>query len=252
MKYDLYFQKFGETLATDYVNAAYEGFLHRNDADYKAFFFDEIEEVPHKDNVIVFGFIEDCVKWLKDMNIDVPKPISYPECLQQFMQRNFKITTLGEFKHEEKTKYPIFVKPFDQLKLFPGGVISSDFSKRNFFDFPDEIKIITSEYLDILSEYRCFVNHGELIGIKHYQGEFNIFPNMEKIHKMIETYHKEERPPCSYTLDIGIINFSDIKITILIEVNDGWCCGSYGLDGELVLKFHMQRWLEMMRKNKIN
>jgi len=245
MKYHLYFQKFGETFATDYVYAAYEGFLYREDQDYEAYFFNEIDEVPKRKNVIVFGFIEDCVKWFKSMNIDVPRPISYPEALNKFLERKIEIIRLGTFKKEENTKYPIFLKPYDQLKLFSGGVISGDFSKRNFFPYPDDTLIYTSEVLDIVSEYRCFINHGKLIGMKHYQGEFCVFPNVDKINEMIYEFENSNcNPPVSYTIDVGIIN--DNNTTILIEVNDGWCCGSYGLDGELVLRFHMQRWLQIL------
>lgn len=62
------------------------------------------------------------------------------------------------------------------------------------------------------------------MGVKHYKGSAYIVPKEEKIKEII---HKYTSQPKVYSLDIGIVK--DIK-TILIEANNGYSLGNYGLD----------------------
>ena len=143
-----------------------------------------------------------------------------------------------EFK--KQTNLPVFVKPHEKLKTFPSGVIKNQSSREMFFnDIPNDFKVLTSEVVDIVSEYRGFVRRGKLVGLKHYTGDFGVFPDIKFINEVISNY---TTGPRAYTIDFGITNKND---TLLIECNDGWSVGSYGLDGEIYSGFLMDRWIEL-------
>jgi hypothetical protein len=159
---------------------------------------------------------------------------------------------LGEFKKENIVT--IFVKPHSKIKAFPSGVLKMQSSIKNLTGFKgeeldDSIEVMTSEVIDILSEYRCFIKKGELIGIKHYQGDFTVFPNVNTIRKIIAAYTSA---PAAYSLDVAITSITDFKTyrekTILVEVQDMWSIGPYGLDPKLYVSLLKARWYELFRK----
>ena len=70
---------------------------------------------------------------------------------------------------------------------------------------------------------------------------------------MIETYKDEA--PISYTLDVGIIEKDKNEVlsfeqTVLIEINDFWAIGGYGLDGKTYVRMLIDRFQEIKNLNK--
>jgi hypothetical protein len=101
--------------------------------------------------------------------------------------------------------------------------------------------------VNIVSEYRCFVHKNELVGIKHYSGDFNKFPDIFTIECMIQKYYDES--PVSYTLDVGLIQVGKgLYETILIEINDFWAIGGYGLDGRTYVRMLIDRFQQIKNK----
>ena len=92
-----------------------------------------------------------------------------------------------------------------------------------------------SDLIDVDSEWRAFIFKGELVGLKNYSGEFDIFPDVAKIKAMIKAY---ESQPIAFTLDVAI---SD-KNTVIIEVHDFFSCGLYGFSEHRILPFMFSRW----------
>lgn len=227
-------------------------------SDDEIIFFEEIEEVPKGKDVygypyMVITFIEKTIQYLQYCKIDpsIYASIDIPDELKHLTGRNFEYKTLKQFKQE--TNLPIFVKSHSKIKAFPSGVISEQSSRKELFnkdqegkELDDEMIVMTSEVVDIVSEYRCFVLNGELMEIKHYQGDFRLFPYIDVIQRMIKEY---KSAPIAYTLDVGIlINQKDFLLkTILIEVNDMWAVGPYGVDPSLYLKLLKRRWLQIFK-----
>jgi hypothetical protein len=60
---------------------------------------------------------------------------------------------------------------------------------------------------------------------------------------MVEAY---KNCPSAYTLDVGLIASGE---TVLVEVNDMWAIGSYGLDGRDYALLCARRMKEIMKKN---
>jgi len=74
-----------------------------------------------------------------------------------------------------------------------------------------------------------------LVGLQNYTGDFTMFPNVNKINEMIQTYKSS---PVAYTLDIGIND----KDTFVIEVHDFFSCGLYGFSNHKILPFMFSKW----------
>lgn len=236
--YVIYIQKFGGQFIGDYAYAAYEGFDFKRNNEIR--FFENIDEVPKNKRYMVVGCIEDTIIHLKRLGIDVPKPLNIPEELMDYTKRKIEIMTMAEFK--KNATVPIFVKPYDELKKFPSGVLKNQSSINTFFnEIPDNFKVMTSEIVNMVTEYRGFVRRGKLVGLKNYIGDFRVFPDVNVIDECISKYTSA---PISYTIDFAV---TDKGETILIECNDGWSVGNYGLDGEIFAGFLMDRWIEMTK-----
>lgn len=242
----VYIQTINKEIPDDWVFAAYLGFKKKG-CDIK--FFENINSVPFNNDNVVVAYIEDTIEFFKNNNISIPPPLNIPFNLnrEEFLGRNIEITTMSKFR--EDGMYPIFVKPQGRVKEFSSGVLTNKDTKRLILhDVPDESLVMTSSVIDILSEYRCFVHNGILRGIKHYQGDFKIFPDIKFIEKIINVY---KDAPISYTIDVGIIDLPyehPDKRTVLIECSDCWSIGHYGLDIQIYSTMLRDRWYEIIRK----
>ena len=107
-----------------------------------------------------------------------------------------------------------------------------------------DTKILQSSVSNFISEYRCFILRGELIGCKNYTGDFTVLPDFDDVNSCIKDYQDTKTAPISYTLDFGI---TDEGETQLIEINDGLSFASYGLNNVLFCKMIESRWQEITR-----
>jgi hypothetical protein len=109
-----------------------------------------------------------------------------------------------------------------------------------YHNLPLETKVFCSEPLNIISEYRCFVRYGKLLGCQRYNGG-NQELDINLIENAITDYVDS---PNAYVLDFGI---TDKGETILIEVNDGFSLGCYGLSPKKYALFLITRWCELLK-----
>lgn len=229
-------------------------------------------EAFDKDDIIV-GSVEATKEFWKALGFDIPSYIGYPKSLEKFYGRTIKKTRFGKITVED---LPIFIKPAHDVKAFTGFVLEKGTTLHNIGMYYSEVNpntaVYTSEPINIISEYRCFVHKGNLVGIKHYSGDFAKFPNIDTITEMIVDYTiGNDNPPISYTLDVGIVAETEeehytIQLddtctvgrkktttnykTILIEVNDFWAIGGYGLDGKTYVKMLIDRFQEIKHQQK--
>ena len=135
----------------------------------------------------------------------------------------------------------LFVKPVE-TKLFD-GIVVQDESSLNYFKRMcggiDNLCIVSSVISDIRSEFRCFVHNHELVDCRNYKGDFKILPDFYYIEDIISEVSEIENAPIAYTVDVMI---DDIGQTEIIEFNDFWCIGNYGLDSETYALMLKDRW----------
>lgn len=235
-----YLQTELKKITSDFIFSAFEGIL-KNNYQYK--FFEDIDDVPLNKNVVVIGYVEDTIKWFEKMDIDEPKPFDIPDFLLPFAKREIDFKTRKSFI-DGNYHLPIFIKPHSRFKAFSSGIATSKFTiDFELNNIPDDFMIMTSEIIDIQTEYRCFVTNNELVGIKHYKGDFKIFPNKNHFDEIYEMIKLCEGKCASYSLDIGLNN----DILYLIEMQDAWSIGNYGLDGKTYIKFLLNRWNEIIK-----
>jgi len=181
---------------------------------------------------VIIGGVGATNIFFKECGIETPEYLGYPKELNKY---EYMGRYVDDCKLSDVTRIfnlPVFIKPMRDVKLFTGFVME----KESDLDFiqkyikhpvPDDTEVYVSEVLPpIVAEYRCFVHEGKLTGIQYYQGDFTVYPTIRMIEDMIDDY---ESANCAYTLDVGVMEHG---ITLLIEVNDMWAIGSYGMNAK--------------------
>ncbi len=200
---------------------------------------------------ICIGSVEACTKFFELVGIKTPNYIGYPNELLPFYGRK-----IWSCEFSEIDKFPIFIKPKNGVKLFTGTVLESEKDKKLisslYTNINDGTEIFCSETIDIISEWRCFVNKGDLKGIHWYDGDFKEFLTKEMVDTINDMISSYKTSPISYTLDVGIVNNGLSKKIILIEVNDFWAIGSYGFNSKEYVRMTVDRFNEIKNENRIN
>jgi len=205
--------------------------------DGESYMNDELDFAYEKYDIMI-GSVESMKKFYKEYDIS-PKLIGYPDELSEYYHRNI----VKKKARELSSDYPYFIKPV-AIKLFTGDVIHSDSMKKLFMDYYDGVtpdtELYVSDVIDIISEYRCFIHEDKIVAIHYYGGDFWRYPNVSIIEDMVHAYKGSS--PISYTIDVGVTDNDD---TIIIELNDMWAIGSYGLDRDLYVKMCLDRINEL-------
>lgn len=188
----------------------------RNDKSFETCFTDE----PTMPNYIPIGSVEFVSKYITDYYGITPKPKNIP---LELIGKNWTGRTVinGTEKDIIGEK---FVKSNDKIKSFTE--ICKTAPEGNYQ---------ISDLIDIESEWRAFVFEGKLVGLQNYSGEFDIFPNVDKIKAMINAYKTQ---PIAFTLDVALSN----NDTVIIEVHDFFSCGLYGFSEHKILPFMFSKW----------
>lgn len=241
MEYIIYIQSQNGFPIDDWAASAYFGFKGKQAS---IVFFEDIDEVPPSPWNIVVGSLRNTDRYFQKLGIPPKNNLNIPEELLLYAGRKIEYMSIGDFKKD--TREPIFVKPNGRAKAFVGGVLSNCSSKEWLFHgVPDDEECLLSEVVEFVSEYRGYVIRGELKGIKHYRGDFKIFPDMKIVDEMVSTYKSS---PSGYSLDVGV---TDDGRTLLVECNDGFSLGNYGLEHSLYTSLLTTRWLELMKENGV-
>lgn len=237
-------EKNGDQFIGDFAYCAFEGFRNKG---YKIITFEEIEEVP-KGKDFVMSNITDTIAYWNRLGVKIPGAMNVFDLIPDMVYRKYQYMTLGEFF--SKDLCPVFIKPAYDTKAFVSGVIRNDSSKRFVLsDAKEETVALVTDCVSYLTEYRCFINRGKIVGLKHYQGDFMSFIDVSYANMCLDKMNALEGIPISYTLDFGL---RDDGRTEVIEANDGWSVGTYGLDGEVYSRFVFDRWMEIINGKNVN
>lgn len=136
---------------------------------------------------------------------------------------------------------PIFAKPVPgDLKLFPGMVLTRFRDLVLTASLPSSHAVVCSDPVEMVSEYRVFVARGEVVGCRHYKGDFRRFPDFGVIDATIQSFHEAPR---GYGIDFAVTAGGE---TVLVEVNDGFSLGCYGLPALPYSLLLESRWEELV------
>lgn len=242
MTYKVYIESVNGWPIGDWGVSAWQGF---REMGVECILFEQIEEVPKSKLSIVVACVETTHKFLSYMNIAIPRPMNIPTQLNNMrnLSRLIWEGTLDGLHYLEDKYFPLFIKPADVTKQFVAGVVKN-LEQYNLFlgHLPRATRILCSQPIDIVSEYRAYIYGSTLRGIYWYTGDFRIFPDVNKVDEMIEEFTWQ---PKGFSLDVGITKEGK---TILIECNDGYSLGNYGLAPDKYAKLLGRRWRELMSK----
>lgn len=207
------------------VQNAIDGFEY---LDYEPIGFNKSDLITGKlDNIglknIVVGSIDGMRLLFRRIN-KLPQPIDFPDFLfvENLLNREVKQIRLNEFIEDFKLKLkPKFVKPVE-TKIFDGALISK-LSHLNYLNNYGNPLVWVSEPMNIVSEYRIYVHDNQMVYSCNYCGDFKQIPLYSYIEDLISKF---KNSPISYTIDVGILKNGE---TSIIEFNDFWAIGSYGL-----------------------
>ncbi|WP_262985228.1 ATP-grasp domain-containing protein [Paenibacillus elgii] len=163
--------------------------------------------------------------------------IDYPEELRGYLGRkawNSKLSIIAN----NPENWNVFIKPVEDKK-FTGVVVRSTKDLIGCGTYGEDPEILCSEVVNFVAEWRCFVRYGRILDIRRYRGDWRV----QYDHKVVEDVVKEYRTaPKGYAVDFGL---TDKGQTLLIEVNDGYSLGYYGLFSLDYAKLLSARWAEL-------
>ena len=134
------------------------------------------------------------------------------------------------------------LKPFSDIKAFTGTIVKDKFDAEIVLqDYKGDLMVQTA-MMDMNHEWRVYVNRRKIVGCKHYSGPHTVFPDSDFIRRTVE-FALTKLDNVSFTLDFAVVE----GVTLLIEPNDGWAIGNYGLEPDTYLRFCEDRWKQMIR-----
>lgn len=233
MKVYLQINNTGMPLDYDHFNAAY-GF---REMGFEIVEFENYETLKKSElNDVIVGYSGPIEIRLHDFDLSIPD-VDYPESISKYLGRRIWKATINTINNNPDL-WNVFVKPV-RRKTFKGRVVRSTADLIGCGSTNTDQEIYVSELLNFVSEYRVFVRYGEIIDVRHYAGDWSVFPDASIIKNCVNEYKEGIN---TYAIDFGV---TDKGTTNLIEVNVSGAIGAYGLDPIMYAKFMSARWAEL-------
>lgn len=189
---------------------------------------------------LMVGEIPSVEMALRQLGIEPPGEPGYPAALQPFLLRRAWPSTLREVREAlEDGRGARFVKPRDRLKRFTGIVVDTAADLARLHAVSASAPVWCADVVRFVSEHRVFVIDGSVIGMRCYDGDASISPDPRVVEQAVDAWTQTGAAAAGYGIDFGVL---DDGRTALVELNDGYGLGSYGLGDELYLDLLIRRW----------
>lgn len=185
---------------------------------------------------VVVGYVDTVRYAINCFGITAPE-MDYPDELNGYLGRKIWNTKINEIAGSPEL-WPVFVKPVED-KQFTGVVVKSPKDIIGAGICGENQPVLCSEVVNFVSECRCFVRYGKILDVRHYRGNWRLRPDAATIEKAVRNFSSA---PAGYAIDFGL---TDQGETLLIEVNDGYSLGCYGLVYLDYAKLLSARWAEL-------
>ena len=220
--------------------AAYDGFHERG---ILTDFFDPTDDgwwaaLPDRarqEELVFSAGIGVVTRILRTLGIPPNSTIDYPRSLEPWFGRKVWQTTLGDVRDSEKT---LFVKSVDG-KLINGHLVGDFSDLLKSTGHPDATPVYVSEPMEFKAEWRVFILDGEILDIRRYKGSPFLAPSEDTVLAMAEAVWRSGECPAAFGMDVGWVEGGR---TCLVEVNEGYSLGTYGLAPALVARMLERRW----------
>ena len=224
------------------VESAAKGFK-RLGYELEGFKANELRNLPLNRSTIVKGSIHSVRMALYYLGLPQPENVDIPESLIKYTHRRIWKTTLGTVR---KHKTPVFIKPLKVQKAFGGHVFNSRPESLLTRSRSDRFAVLASEVVDFETEWRVYVLKREIQGVHPYTNPYagNRAPPTRVLQQMINDF---KDAPAAYAMDVGKLTRPGEKpVLALIEINESFSLGNYGLSNIKYAKMVEARWKEMV------
>ena len=162
--------------------------------------------------------------------------------------REHELITLKEAHQRIAGGEKLFIKPVE-IKLFT-GLILDGCVQSCLENLPEDTQVMAHKPFenDILSEWRFYILNNEIKFIGNYSCDPTFFPSAAEVSDLInENAFSEVNFPCAYTIDVAVMD-TFIPAQEVVEYNDMWAIGNYGMENDMYLRMLKERYFEIMRK----
>ena len=206
-------------------------------------------QLPLDSESLVVGDISCVFGALKQLNIPEPKPNYYPVSLRNFMHRRTWTSTIFELERGlSNTRYsPIFAKPAARSKRFTGCIFESESDLYQVYGVSRQEKLLCSEVVSWVSEYRVYVASSQIRGISYYAGNPEVLIDIGTVKCAIKALDNAGEAYAGYAIDFGVLESGE---TALVEMNDGFAIGAYNIDSENYTEMILARWEELLSERR--
>ena len=210
---------------------------------------DHIYDEVRRDD-IVLDYILQCNEIFKKFgarNCHVP---DYPDVLKPFLGRDMWIDRIGDFASDsDKWSKGYFIKPI-KAKAFTGKRVSSLSDLVGCGNYDDDYEILVSQPLEIMAEWRSFIYYDEILDVRPYglimdrtRNSYMYHYDEKVLANMMKAFVTWDERPSASSMDICVT--SDGR-TLLVECNDAYALGCYGLPDIYYAKMISARWSQIM------
>lgn len=207
----------------------------------------ERRALPLDDTCFVMGTAP-CVQGaMKQLRMPVPMPDDYPAVLRPWLRRRVWRETLGAVEAwvAENGGGGLFVKPAERLKTFTGRVFGHPGDLYFLGGASRRQSVWCSQVVSWRSEYRAYAIGAQVVALDHYAGDPALRPCERTIAEAVRAWHDSGEAPAGYGIDFGVL---DDGSTALVEANDGYALGAYGIAAELYADLLLARWAQLMAR----
>ncbi|MFC8528850.1 ATP-grasp domain-containing protein [Nocardia sp. NPDC057227] len=182
---------------------------------------------------------------MRQLGIPLPAPDDYPGSLREFLRRKVWTSTLGEVERAlgDGSLPPTFVKPAERRKGFTGAVCYSDRDVAQLGPVSRRQRVWCSEAVKWLAEFRVYAFEQRVVAVDRYAGDRSIQLDMEVVRTAVAAYRASGEAPTAYGIDFGILANGE---TALVEANDGYALGAFGITADDYTELVVRRWRELL------
>lgn len=165
--------------------------------------------------------------------------------------REDEIITLGEALDRESNGEKLFIKPYE-IKLFPASILDGRMKYAYLNTLPRNTKVIANKPFTgkIKTEWRAYIHNSQPVFIGNYSGDPLYAPDtdmMMELHNAVR--ENKDIFPCAYTIDFGVVyDNPHVGEGVIVEYNDMWAIGNYGVPNDLYLQMLKDRYFEIIKQ----
>lgn len=200
-------------------------------------------ELPLTRETLVAGGVPVVEDAMVAVGMKPPIADNLPKRLEQYRGRRVWTSTWGELRAQygrTGPPEPLWVKSLRRNKGAPSIALYNAEDIESAEDLPDDHEVLVSEYVIFVSEWRCFVVRGQVLDVCRYQGDVFRYPDADVIKNALRDFG--DAAPAGYGIDFGVMTSGQ---TVLVEANDGYSLGPYGLEPMDYAELLEARWLQL-------